>query len=202
MTSRNLRPLALFAAVLAALFLSACNNTEPQQSDGHTDHTQSESAGDAQAPHNADDVAFARDMMPHHGQALQLVDLARDRSSHPALLQLSSGIAAAQGPEMDQLAGMLRSWGEDPEAGVDHSGHGMAMPGMVDGATMKRLESLRGAELDTLWLESMIAHHRGAVELAKAEIANGDNDAAKALAGEIIKAQEAEIAQMKQMLEG
>ena len=141
-------------------------------------------------------------MMPHHGQALQLVDLARDRSSDPALLQLSSRIAAAQGPEMDQLAGMLRSWGEDPEAGMDHSGHGMAMPGMVDDATMKRLESLRGAELDTLWLESMIAHHRGAVEMAKAEIVNGDNDAAKALAGEIIKAQEAEIAQMKQMLEG
>ena len=64
------------------------------------------------------------------------------------------------------------------------------------------IESLRGAELDTLWLESMIAHHRGAVEMAKAEIVNGDNDAAKALAGEIIKAQEAEIAQMKQMLEG
>lgn len=202
MTSRNLRPLALFAAVLAALFLSACTNTEPQQSDGHTDHTQNESAGDAQAPYNADDVAFARGMMPHHGQALQLVDLARDRSSDPALLQLSSRIAAAQGPEMDQLAEMLRSWGEDPEAGMDHSGHGMAMPGMVDDATMKRLESLRGAELDTLWLESMIAHHRGAVEMAKAEIANGDNDAAKALAGEIIKAQEAEIAQMKQMLEG
>lgn len=201
MTSRNLRPLALFAVVLAALFLSACTNTEPERSEGHTDHTQSESGGDAQATHNADDVTFARDMMPHHEQALQLVDLARDRSSDPALLQLASGIAAAQGPEMDQLAGMLRSWGEDPDVGMDHSGHGMAMPGMVDDATMKRLESLRGAEFDTLWLESMIAHHQGAVEMAKAEIANGDDAAAKALAGEIIKAQEAEIAQMKQLLE-
>jgi uncharacterized protein (DUF305 family) len=202
MTSRTLRPLALFAALLAALFLSSCTSTEPQQGDGHTDHTHSESAGDTQAPHNADDVTFARDMMPHHQQALQLVDLARDRSSDPALLELASAIAAAQGPEMDQMAAMLRSWGEDPEAGMHHGGHGMAMPGMVDDATMKRLESLRGAEFDTLWLESMISHHQGAVEMAKAEIANGDNVDAKALAEEIIKAQEAEIAQMKQMLEG
>lgn len=111
-------------------------------------------------------------------------------------------LAASQGPEMDQLTEMLRSWGEDPEAGMDHSGHGLAMPGMVDDATLMRLESLLGAEFDTLWLESMIAHHRGAVEMAKAEIVNGDDDAAKALAGAILTAQEAEIAQMKQMLEG
>ncbi|WP_193045080.1 DUF305 domain-containing protein [Mycolicibacterium baixiangningiae] len=202
MTARTLRPLALFAALLAVLFLSACTSSE-QQSDGHTDHAHSEAAGDTQSPHNADDVTFARDMMPHHQQALQLVDLARGRSNDPALLELASAIAAAQGPEMDQLAGMLRSWGQDPEVGMDHSGHDMAaMPGMVDDATMKRLESLSGREFDTLWLESMISHHQGAVEMAKAEIANGDNPEAKAMAQHIIDAQEAEIAQMKQMLEG
>lgn len=206
MTARTLRPLALFAALLAALFLSSCTSTE-QQSDGHTDHTHSEAAGDnaqpGQAPHNADDVTFARDMMPHHKQALQLVDLARDRSSDPALLELGNAIAAAQGPEMEQLSGMLRSWGQDPEAGMSHEGHDMAaMPGMVDDATMKRLESLSGREFDTLWLESMISHHQGAVEMAKAEIANGDNPEAKALAQHIIEGQEAEIAQMKKMLEG
>ncbi|KUI25978.1 DUF305 domain-containing protein [Mycobacterium sp. GA-2829] len=204
MTSRALRPLALLAAVLTALFLSSCTSSEPE-GDGHTDHTHSETAENAeagQAPHNADDVTFARDMMPHHEQALQLVDLARGRSNDPALLELASAIAAAQGPEMDRMADMLRSWGEDPEAGMHHGGHGMAMPGMVDDATMKRLESLSGREFDTLWLESMISHHQGAVEMAKAEIANGVDPQAKELAEAIIKAQEAEIAQMKKMLEG
>lgn len=204
MTSRVLRPLALLAAVLTALFLSSCTSSEPE-GDGHTDHTHSETAENAeagQAPHNADDVTFARDMMPHHEQALQLVDLARGRSNDPALLELASAIAAAQGPEMDRMADMLRSWGEDPEAGMHHGGHGMAMPGMVDDATMKRLESLSGREFDTLWLESMISHHQGAVEMAKAEIANGVDPQAKELAEAIIKAQEAEIAQMKKMLEG
>jgi uncharacterized protein (DUF305 family) len=85
---------------------------------------------------------------------------------------------------------------------MDHSGHGMSMPGMVDDAAMKRLESLRGAEFDTLWLQSMISHHQGAVEMAKAEIANGQNGEAKALAEHVVSSQEAEITQMKQMLEG
>lgn len=204
MTSRSLRPLALLAALLAALFLSSCTSDE-QRGDGHTDHAHSETTGapqPGQAPHNADDVTFARDMMPHHKQALQLVDLARDRSTDRALLDLGGKIAAAQGPEMGQLSDMLRSWGEDPGAGMHHGGHGMAMPGMVDDATMKRLESLSGREFDTLWLESMISHHQGAVEMARAEIANGDNPQAKTLAQHIIEAQEAEIAQMKKMLEG
>ncbi len=76
------------------------------------------------------------------------------------------------------------------------------MAGMVDEATMTKLKSLNGAEFDKLWLESMISHHQGAIEMAKAEIANGDNVDAKSLAKNIVTTQEAEIGQMKQMLGG
>jgi uncharacterized protein (DUF305 family) len=204
MTTRTARLVGLLAATFAALWLSACtSSTEQSSGDGHTDHTHS--AGDESAevgPHNADDISFAQGMMPHHKQALEMVDLARENTTDPALLELASGIAAAQGPEMGQLSEMLRSWGQDPDAAMDHSGHSMAMPGMVDTATMGRLESLRGAEFDTLWLQSMISHHQGAIEMAKAEIANGQNPEAKQLAEQIVKDQESEITQMKQMLEG
>ena len=67
---------------------------------------------------------------------------------------------------------------------------------------MTQLESMNGAEFDKLWLESMISHHQGAIEMAKAEIANGDNVDAKTLAKNIVTTQEAEIGQMKQMLGG
>lgn len=202
--SRRARLTALLAATATALWLSACTpSTEQAAGDGHADHTPSASEDSAeQGPHNADDVSFAQNMMPHHKQALEMVDLARQNSTDPALLELASGIAAAQGPEMGQLSEMLRSWGQNPDAAMDHSGHAMAMPGMVDTATMQRLGSLRGPEFDTLWLQSMISHHQGAIEMAKAEIANGQNPEAKALAEQIAKAQEAEITQMKQMLEG
>jgi uncharacterized protein (DUF305 family) len=203
MTSRTARLFALLVAFAAALLLSACTASTEDAGDGHTDHTHSAGADSADlGPHNADDVSFAQNMLPHHKQALELVDLARDNSTDPALLELASGIAAAQGPEIGQMSEMLRSWGQDPDAAMDHSGHGMAMPGMVDDAAMQRLGSLRGAEFDTLWLQSMISHHQGAVEMAKAEIANGQNGEAKALAEHVVSSQEAEITQMKQMLEG
>jgi len=204
MTSRSARLTASLAAFAAALLLSACTpSTEEASGDGHTDHTHSAGADSAEhGPHNADDVSFAQNMLPHHKQALEMVDLARANSTDPALLELASAIADAQGPEIGQMSEMLRSWGQDPDAAMDHSGHGMAMPGMVDDAAMQRLESLRGAEFDTLWLQSMISHHQGAVEMAKAEIANGENQEAKALAEHVVTAQEAEITQMKQMLEG
>ena len=76
------------------------------------------------------------------------------------------------------------------------------MAGMVDDATMARLQSLQGAEFDTLWLQSMISHHQGAIEMAKAEVANGQNDDIKRMAQTMIDAQQAEINQMNQMLEG
>ena len=76
------------------------------------------------------------------------------------------------------------------------------MQGMVDEATMARLQSLKGAEFDNLWLESMIGHHQGAIEMAKAEIANGENVDAKSMAQNIVNTQQAEIGQMKQMLGG
>lgn len=197
------RLVALIAAFAAALLLSSCSDQaeQPSAGEGHTDHTQSESAGDAQAAHNADDVSFAQNMLPHHQQAIELADLAPQRSTDPALLDLASAIAAAQGPEVEQMTQMLRSWGEDPAMDHGgHAGHDMTMPGMVDAATMQRLETLSGAEFDTLWLQSMIAHHQGAVEMAKAELANGENPEAKTLAQQIIDAQEAEIAQMNEML--
>ncbi len=74
------------------------------------------------------------------------------------------------------------------------------MAGMVDEATMAKLETLKGTEFDTLWLQSMIGHHQGAIEMAKAELADGQNVDAKQLAQNIITAQQAEIDQMKKML--
>ena len=76
------------------------------------------------------------------------------------------------------------------------------MEGMVDAPTMAKLGSLNGAEFDTLWLQSMIGHHQGAIEMAKAEIANGENVDAIGMAKTIVDTQQAEIDQMKQMLGG
>jgi uncharacterized protein (DUF305 family) len=189
------------AALAAALLLSSCSSQAPDGHPAQPQTTQPVITGQP-AGYNADDVAFATNMIPHHQQAVDLSALVQDRSSNAELIALAKQISAAQQPEIDVMRVFLVQWKENPDTNSGHSGHGATMPGMVDGATMAKLASLNGAEFDKLWLESMISHHQGAIEMAKAQIANGDNVDAKALATNIVTTQEAEIDQMKQMVGG
>lgn len=209
MSSISRRTAAMFAAALAAAFLAACGGPADPAADGagsqipETPVIAGEPAG-----YNADDVSFATNMVAHHKQAIDLSKLVPDRTENPELAALASQIAAVQQPEINIMNVFLVQWNENPEAatdpggGEDHAGHGQTMQGMVDDATMAELESLRGTEFDRLWLESMISHHQGAVEMAKAEVAHGKNVDAIAMAETMVATQEAEIVQMKQMLEG
>jgi uncharacterized protein (DUF305 family) len=201
MTSITARVAAVLAAVAAALFLSSCSSPG---ADGHTgdEHSDEPVITGQPAGYNADDVAFATDMIPHHQQAVELSAMVPDRSTNEQLVALAKQISAAQQPEINVMKVFLVQWNENPDTNSGHSGHGSAMQRMVDSATMTKLTSLNGAEFDRLWLESMISHHQGAIEMAKAEIANGDNVDAKTLAKNIVTTQEAEIGQMKQMLGG
>ena len=202
MHSRATRLAAIFLALFAALLLSSCSKSEEHRTDaGSSD----ESAGTAQPPgFNADDYAFATNMIPHHQQAIELSALVPERSTNQELIALANQITAEQQPEINALRVFLVQWDENPEDNASHgtSGHHDQMQGMVDDATMAKLGSLKGTEFDTLWLQSMIGHHQGAIEMAKAEVANGQNVDIKQMAQTMIGAQQAEIDQMNQMLEG
>lgn len=191
---------AVLAALLVALFASAC--TEPA-SDGHTDHThgpETSTVTGQPADFNDADVAFATMMIPHHEQAVELSDMVPAHTTNPEMLKLAQTIAGAQGPEIETMKVFLVQWNAGDEAG-GHEGHDMSdMQGMVDAATMEKLKTLNGEEFDTLWLQSMIAHHEGAIDMANTEIEDGANADAKHLAEEIVIAQQAEITSMKQML--
>jgi uncharacterized protein (DUF305 family) len=201
MTSLPARVLAVLAAIAAAVFLSSC--TSPA-SDGHTDHEHTEEPVITGQPagYNADDVSFATNMIPHHQQAVELSALVPDRSTNPEVVGLAQQVAAAQQPEIETMKVFLVQWKENPDAGSGHQGHGAPMAGMVDEDTMTKLQSLNGPEFDKLWLESMISHHQGAIEMARAEVANGQNVDVKSMAQTMIDTQQGEIGQMKQMLEG
>jgi uncharacterized protein (DUF305 family) len=192
---------AIVAALAAALFLSSCSSPASEE---HADHQQPESPviNEQPAGFNADDVAFVTNMIPHHEQAVDMSALVQDRSTDPEVIALAEKISAAQEPEIRAMKVFLVQWNENPQDSSGHEGHGSTMQGMLDEPTMTKLASLKGAEFDTLWLQSMISHHEGAIEMAKAELANGENVDAKRMAQTIVDTQQAEIGQMKQMLEG
>ncbi len=159
------------------------------------------------ADHNDADADFATQMIPHHAQALEMAGMVPAEGTSAELVELAEAIEAAQQPEIDQLTGMLEDWGEAvPEASADdHAamGHGTsdAMPGMMTAEDMTALASAVGPEFERMWLEMMIQHHEGAVDMADVELADGSDDEAKDLAQEIIDAQQSEIAQMQEMLD-
>ncbi|WP_431237956.1 DUF305 domain-containing protein [Mycolicibacterium aichiense] len=198
MTSTPSRIVAVAAALATAVVVSSCSSTED-----HTQHaTSTAPASHAVAAHNADDVMFAQMMIPHHQQAVDLAAIAAVHTTNQAVRTLAGKISDEQQPEIQAMKALLLQWDVDPDATGDHSGHGAAMQGMVDDATMTKLKSLNGPQFDTLWLQAMIGHHQGAIEMAKAEIANGQSADLTAMAKSMVTAQQAEIDQMKQMLGG
>ncbi|OYN81087.1 DUF305 domain-containing protein [Mycolicibacterium sphagni] len=194
MPSPSSRIVAVAAALATAAVVASCSAA--------TDHSQHGSSATTSsavvAAHNADDVMFAQMMIPHHQQAVELSALVPQHTANQALVALAAKISGEQQPEINAMKALLLQWDVDPGAMGDHSG--MAMQGMVDDATMAKLNSLRGPEFDTLWLQSMINHHQGAIEMANNEIAKGQSADMITMAKAMVAAQQAEINQMKQML--
>ncbi|MFJ7767957.1 DUF305 domain-containing protein [Streptomyces sp. NPDC097107] len=201
------RSAAVAAAGAAALVLAACGGDDGGSA-GHGDHnapasspeSASASASASQGQHNAADVAFAKGMIPHHRQAVEMAGLAPDRARSAEVRQLAADIKKAQDPEIKTLSGWLTAWGEEvpAEGAMDHSSHGMG--GMMTAEEMSRLEDASGKAFDTAFMEMMIKHHEGAVEMARTEQSDGAHGPARKMAGEIITSQSAEIEQMNQLL--
>ncbi|WP_020658630.1 DUF305 domain-containing protein [Amycolatopsis benzoatilytica] len=195
----------LFSGVVvaSALLLGACSST---------DSPASAPASSTQSGHNAADVAFAQQMIPHHRQALDMAKMVPSRSTNPKVVDLAGRIDKAQDPEIRQMQGWLDAWGA-PSTGAAMPGNAMpghemsgqpapghAVAGMMSDADMKNLAAAKGTEFDRAWLEMMVKHHQGAVEMAKAELGQGSDAGAKALAQKIIDGQQAEISEMQGLL--
>lgn len=156
----------------------------------------SSSAPAAAADHNAADVTFAQMMIPHHTQAVEMSDMMLKKKEVPAsVTALAARIKAAQGPEIETMTGWLKGWNEPAMMPSGHS-----MDGMMSDADMKKLESAQGAEAARLFLKQMIAHHEGAIMMAKTENTAGKNADAVKLSKDIVTAQEAEIQEMQKLL--
>lgn len=199
-------PFLAAGALTAALALTACGADEEEQVLSDTEHSDQ-------------DVAFATDMVQHHAQALSMVDLTRERPLNPEVAALAEQVREAQAPEIELMTDWLVDWDEEVPATMrDHSnaGHGdhsaaealegmgedggSGMPGMLTAEQLAALEDAGDSEFEDLWLELMIAHHEGAVEMAEQQAAEGTYRPAVELAEDVVASQTAEIEQMRALL--
>lgn len=176
-------------------------------------------AASAPGPESAE-AGFSRDMQTHHNQAVEMSLLLRDRTDDEELRLLALDIATAQAQQAGQMFAWLNVWGvpqtsTEPEMAwmalptLDggHDEHSTAhspgepMPGLASPEQMAALRDAEGLEAERLWLELMIAHHRGGVEMAEAVLARTENELVTRLANGVVMLQQKEIDYMTELLE-
>lgn len=207
LNSTTRRRLALPALVLAsALALAACgddggNDTASTGSSSSGEHGGGHSGADKdEAQGNDADVAFLTGMKPHHAQAVEMSDIVLQANPPAEVAAIAQRIKDAQEPEIRKMDTMLQALGEQTDGGA-HDGHSSAHGGMMSAEDLAELEAATGTEAARLYLTAMIAHHEGAIEASDRQIAEGQYEPAVELAAQIRTAQQAEITEMRALLE-
>ena len=145
--------------------------------------------------------------------------IVRDATDDPEVRLLAYDIATAQAQQAGQMYGWLNTWGVSqagrepsmtwmsrPAQGEEHDSHlathtpGAPMPGLATSAQIEELRAATGVEAERRFLELMIVHHQGAVDMAEAVLARSSNDVVVSLATSIVASQTSEMALMEEML--
>ena len=182
------------------------------------------SVGFSGAPSNTSAAAgFARDMQVHHNQGVELAMIIRDETDDPEIRQLAYDISTTQSQQAGQMFGWLAQW-RLPQAAPEPSmtwmtrptltgeghDHGTAgahqpgdpMPGLATSSQIAELKTLTGVDAEKLFLQLMIAHHEGAIAMAKAALDRTEERVVVDLATGIVASQSSEIAYMEGLLAG
>lgn len=182
----------------------------------------------ARTTYTADDVRFMQHMIAHHAQAVEMVALLEAHGADPRVKLLGRRIALSQDAEIVLMRDWLTSRGKSTEmqgghaghGGMDHSGHaGMdhsahaghapapsetpLMPGMLSPAQMARLAASRGGDFDRLFLQGMVQHHQGALDMVAELLALPDAAQDTLLSdftNSVVADQSAEILRMQSLL--
>lgn len=211
-TTRRTGTVALaITAVAAAAVLAACSSADTaapaSASAGSSMAAEQSAGGDSAQAGSESDITFAQLMIPHHEQAVQMADMALQKATTPEVQQLAQQIKDAQDPEIQQMRGWLTAWGAPEQmAGMDGMDHGdmdmggQTAAGMMTDQDMSALMDASGTDFDQMWLAMMIAHHKGAIEMAQTAKADTTNPDVTALADAIVAAQTSEIDTMEKLL--
>jgi uncharacterized protein (DUF305 family) len=168
------------------------------------------------------DVGFAQDMRVHHLQAVTMAGLERDRTTDPVLRGIAFDIESTQLTQLSVMAGWLTVWGQPdlPAPGAAHmgwmseggkhqhsNGEGgtttgpvQRMPGMATTDEVNQLRKLSGKDLDVLFLQLMLRHHQGGLEMAQYAAEHASEPYVRNLAQKVVSSQDNEIKLMTQYL--
>ncbi len=154
----------------------------------------------------AADVMFLQGMISHHAQAMEMAELVESRSTREVMDLLAQRISLSQDDEIAMMQGWLSE--RDlavPGADSHHAVGFELMPGMLSDEQMAELEQAQGAEFDSLFLNTMIEHHLGAIEMVENLLdqrGSAQEPVLYAFTSDITSDQNSEIERMDAMLAG
>ena len=187
----------LISAAAAVVVLAGCANDSgtsgmPEQG------SVSASAGPGASAFNDTDIMFVQMMLPHSDQAVSMSDLLlAKRGVHPEVAALARQIRGAQQAEIDAMNGWFEAMGRPQvQEGPHHGG----LEGMLTENEMQQLDLASARAGQRMFLEGMIKHHTGAIELANKEISGGQHPGPVGLAKNIATTQQQEIDVMTDLL--
>lgn len=188
---------ALVVAAAATGLLAGCGgNTTGANTTSPAPSVARNAPATGQQRHNQADVVFLQNMIPHHQQAIMMSQMAVTHATTPKVKDLAARIEAEQNPEIQQMRGLLTAWGVP----VNPGGMG-PMGGMMDGAGGMGPGMMSGTTFDRPFLQNMIVHHQGAINMSQTELAQGSNPDTRQLAQKIINTQQTEINEMQTLLQ-
>lgn len=153
------------------------------------------------------DIGFSQDMAVHHDQAVLMASLASTRATG-GVKAMAAAILVNQSRETGIMRGWLQLWEEPQQAtemmswmhGSSMSDHSMDMPGMASTAEIEGLWGASETEFDVRFLQLMIRHHQGGIQMARFAGKNASIPAVRDLALLMVVGQTEEIVKMSALL--
>ena len=141
------------------------------------------------------DLQFIDTMTAHHKGAVDMAKMVEGKTQNPDIKKFAAQIIADQEKEISQMKDWREKWFAGKPAAMN-----MEMPGMMDSMKMDmaKLTNSKDKDFDLAFIDMMTPHHVGAVTMAKEALQKSEKAEIKTLAGQIIKAQEAEIKMMSE----
>ncbi|MEH2104815.1 DUF305 domain-containing protein [Nostoc sp.] len=179
---------------------SNANDKQIMNHGGGMNHSMGMDLGPADANF---DLRFIDAMIPHHQGAVEMANVAQQKSKRPEIKKLADDIIKSQNQEITQMKQWRQTWypnaGDKPMAYNSQMGHMMEMSSdQMKTMMMSQDLGAADAEFDLRFINAMIPHHEGAVTMAKDVLSKSKRPEVKQLAQEIINAQNTEIKQMQQ----
>ena len=120
----------------------------------------------ADSSYTAADVEFLQGMIVHHYQAFLMSEMAPSRTNNQTILDLAGRIDASQIDEIDFMENWLAERGKSiPDPTLMGQSHHHKMMGMATPEQMNKLEASNSTDFDRLYLNLMIRHHDGAIDM-------------------------------------